>query len=133
MDILKALSVSDMVALAIFALAWMAYEPLLHAVGGNKGVINTDMTAIRAAWMRTMAARENKFMDGQLLGHTLNSASFFASSNLILIAAAAGVLFGGVTIWRQWRLIESTPRFTGRGGSFPGPRITPVRSEPAGG
>ena len=101
MDILKALSVSDMVALAIFALAWMAYEPLLHAVGGNKGVINTDMTAIRAAWMRTMAARENKFMDGQLLGHTLNSASFFASSNLILIAAAAGVLFGGEGAFRS--------------------------------
>ena len=101
MHILQALSVADMVALAIFALAWMAYEPLLHAVGSAKGVINTDMTAIRAAWMRTMAARENKFMDGQLLGHTLNSASFFASSNLILIAAAAGVLFGGEGAFRS--------------------------------
>jgi uncharacterized membrane protein len=34
-------------------------------------------------------------MDSQLLGHVLNSASFFASSNLILIAAAASALFGG--------------------------------------
>jgi uncharacterized membrane protein len=45
--------------------------------------------------MINMAGRENRFMDGQILGHTLNSASFFASSNLILIAAAAGALFGG--------------------------------------
>jgi uncharacterized membrane protein len=29
------------------------------------------------------------------MGHTINSASFFASANLILIAAAAGALFGG--------------------------------------
>ncbi|MES2721531.1 MAG: DUF599 family protein, partial [Pseudomonadota bacterium] len=33
--------------------------------------------------------------DSQLLGHALNSASFFASSNLLLIAAAAGAMFGG--------------------------------------
>jgi uncharacterized membrane protein len=34
-------------------------------------------------------------MDGQLLGHALNTGSFFASSHLLLIAAAAGALFGG--------------------------------------
>ncbi|HVK40868.1 MAG TPA: DUF599 family protein [Phenylobacterium sp.] len=101
MDILRALSTFDILALAVFALAWMAYEPLLHAVGRDRGVINTDMTVVRAAWMRNMAGRENKFMDGQLLGHTLNSASFFASSNLILIAAAAGVLFGGEGAFRS--------------------------------
>ncbi|MDF2901515.1 MAG: hypothetical protein K0Q62_1574 [Phenylobacterium sp.] len=101
MDILQALSTFDILALAVFALAWMAYEPLLHAVGRDRGVINTDMTVVRAAWMRNMAGRENKFMDGQLLGHTLNSASFFASSNLILIAAAAGVLFGGEGAFRS--------------------------------
>lgn len=59
------------------------------------------MTVIRAAWMRNMVARDNRFMDGQLLGHALNSASFFASSNLILIAATAGALFGGETTFRS--------------------------------
>lgn len=51
--------------------------------------------------MRAMAGRDNRLMDGQLLGHTINSASFFASSNLILIAAAAGVLFGGEASFRS--------------------------------
>jgi uncharacterized membrane protein len=51
--------------------------------------------------MRNMARRENRFFDGQLLGHTLSSSSFFASSNLILIAAAAGVLFGGNASFRN--------------------------------
>ena len=95
MKFLNALSLLDIVALTFFALAWLAYEPLLKFFARGKGLINTDMTVIRLAWMRNMAGRENKFMDGQILGHTLNSASFFASSNLILIAAAAGALFGG--------------------------------------
>ena len=90
-----------MAALAFFAVAWLAYEPLLKVLARGKGMINTDMTVIRAGWMRTMASRENKLMDGQLLGHTLNSASFFASSNLILIAGAAGVLFGGEGAFRS--------------------------------
>jgi uncharacterized membrane protein len=84
----------DLIALAIFLIAWVAYEPLLK-VAARGSLINTDMTIIRLAWMKNMARRENRFMDGQLLGHVLNSASFFASSNLILIAATAGALFSG--------------------------------------
>jgi uncharacterized membrane protein len=42
-----------------------------------------------------MTRREIRMVDSQLLGHTINSASFFASANLILIAAVGGVLFGG--------------------------------------
>lgn len=101
MDFSRVLSPLDLAALALFAVTWLAYEPLLKAFARGGGMINTDMTVVRLAWMRTMAARENKFMDGQLLGHTLNSASFFASSNLILIAAAAGALFGGETAFRS--------------------------------
>ena len=96
-----ALSPLDLTALIVFAVAWLAYEPLLKAAARGKGAINTDMTVIRVAWMKNMAGRENKFMDGQLLGHALNSASFFASSNLILIAGAAGVLFGGESTFRS--------------------------------
>lgn len=101
MDILRALTALDIVALGVFAAFWLAYEPLLKAVARGKGVINTDMTILRRAWMVNMAGRDNRFMDGQILGHTLNSASFFASSNLILIAAAAGALFGGESTFRS--------------------------------
>lgn len=96
-----ALSPLDLTALSVFAVAWLAYEPLLKAAARGKGAINTDMTVIRLAWMKNMAGRENRFMDGQLFGHVLNSASFFASSNLILIAGAAGVLFGGESTFRS--------------------------------
>ena len=97
----------DLIALAIFVLAWLFYEPLLTQVAKRRGgVLNTDMTVIRAAWMRNMAHRENRFMDSQLLGHALNSASFFASSNLILIAATAGALFGGERTFRSVSALE---------------------------
>ncbi|MFN3511774.1 MAG: DUF599 domain-containing protein [Phenylobacterium sp.] len=101
MDLTRVFSAADFAALAIFVVCWFAYEPLLKAIARGRGAINTDMTVLRLAWMRNMAVRENRFMDGQLLGHTLNSASFFASSNLILIAAAAGVLFGGEATFRS--------------------------------
>ena len=91
------LPILDIVVLSFFSFCWLFYEPLLKRLGQGRNVINTDMTVIRRRWMAEMAVREIALLDGQLLGHALNSASFFASSNLILIAAAAGVLFGGDT------------------------------------
>ena len=99
------LSPLNLAALGFFAVCWLLYQPLLGVLS-RRGGINTDMTAIRRAWMRNMAGRENRFMDGQLLGHALNSASFFASSNLILIAAAAGTLFGGESTFRSVSQLE---------------------------
>lgn len=90
----------DLAALVIFTISWVAYEPMLKSLARGR-LINTDMTVIRLFWMKNMARRENRFMDGQLLGHALNSASFFASSNLILIAAAASALFGGEQTFRS--------------------------------
>jgi uncharacterized membrane protein len=96
------LSASNLAALSIFIVCWLGYEPLLKGLARHQGgVINTDMTVIRTAWMRNMAVRENRFFDSQLLGHSLSSASFFASSNLILIAATAGALFGGERTFRS--------------------------------
>lgn len=88
------LSHLDLAALVFFLGAWLAYEPVLHALTRGR-MINSDMTRVRHFWMTGMARRDNRLLDGQLLGHALNSASFFASSNLILIAASAGALFGG--------------------------------------
>ena len=85
------LSWFDAAALAIFLACWLGYGPFLRMLARG-GVLNLDMDAVRLAWMRAMCARESRIVDGQLLGHTINSASFFASANLILIAAVGGVL-----------------------------------------
>ena len=97
----------DAVALAVFALAWLVYEPILRRVGRASGVINRDMEVVRAGWMRTMVSRkETRLLDANLMGHALNSASFFASANLILIAGLAGALFGGDRAWRGVRSLD---------------------------
>lgn len=97
----------NLAALVIFALAWLFYEPLLTAFGKRRGgVLNTDLTVIRTAWMQNMTSREARLLDGQLLGQTLNSCSFFASSNLLLIAAASGALFGGQSTFASVSALE---------------------------
>jgi uncharacterized membrane protein len=100
MQFVQAMRPLDIAALVIFTIAWIAYEPVLKAASRGEH-INTDMTVVRRAWMKNMAMRDNRFIDSQLLGHALNSASFFASSNLILIAATASALFGGEAAFRS--------------------------------
>jgi len=95
------LSSLDMLALAIFLMAWLACEPMIRSIGRRRGALNADLDVMRAAWMRAMTRREMRMVDSQLLGHTINSASFFASANLILIAAVGGVLFGGEAAFRN--------------------------------
>lgn len=85
----------DIAAAAIFALCWVAYEPILKRLSNRRGGLNIDMASVREAWLKRMLAREVRIMDTNLLGHLLSSASFFASTNLLVIAAAAGLLFGG--------------------------------------
>jgi uncharacterized membrane protein len=111
MKMLELISPADLAALALFGLCWIAYEPLLRRLTrGRASTINTHMAVVRAAWMRNMARREARFLDGQLLGHAITSATFFASSNLIVIAAAAGALFGGE---RALRSVQGAPLIAG--------------------
>lgn len=85
----------DGAALALFFVCWLGYGPLLGLIGRKSGSLNDDMLHVRRIWMQAMTRREMRLVDSQLLGHSINSASFFASTNLLLIAAVAGILFGG--------------------------------------
>jgi uncharacterized membrane protein len=86
----------DGFALALFALCWLGYGPLLGLLARRTGTLNDDMMVIRRVWMTAMSHREApRLVDSQLMGHTINSGGFFASTNLLLIAAVAGILFGG--------------------------------------
>ncbi len=103
----------DLAALVFFLVCWLFYEPLLKALSRGK-LLNSDMTVIRGAWMGEMSRREVRLMDANLLGHALNSASFFASSNLLLIAATAGALFGGESTFASvssLEVVQTSTRF----------------------
>lgn len=85
----------DFAALAIFLFCWMGYEPILKRLSRKSGVIFKDLTVVRRAWMKEMVIRSFKLYDSNLIGHGVNSMSFFASANLLLIAAVAGAIFTG--------------------------------------
>lgn len=85
----------DWLGLGLFFLCWLGYDPLLKLLAHRSGSLNTDMLTVRHAWMTAMTHREMRLLDSQLLGHSINSSSFFASSNLLLIAGVASILFGG--------------------------------------
>lgn len=85
----------DVLALLVFIFCWLGYEPLLKRIGKRFGVVVRDLSVVRAAWMRQATTRDVKLLDSNLMTHAVNSAAHFSQANLILIAAVAGVLFGG--------------------------------------
>lgn len=89
------MTILDYLALGLFFLCWLGYGPLLNLLAHRTGTLNDDMGIVRRVWMTAMTHREIRLVDSQLMGHSINSASFFASTNLLLIAAVAGILFGG--------------------------------------
>ena len=105
------MSLIDWAALALFFASWLGYNSILGLIGRRGGSLNADMAYIRTVWMQSMTHRELKLVDSQLMGHSINSASFFASTNLLLIAAVAGVLFGGENALKGFAAVgaESVP------------------------
>ena len=105
------MSLFDWIALVLFFTAWLGYGPLLKLIARRSGSLNDDMLIVRDSWMTAMTHREMRLIDSQLMGHSINSASFFASTNLLLIAAVAGILFGGENALKGFAAVgaESVP------------------------
>jgi uncharacterized membrane protein len=85
------LTVLDRVALSWFLVAWLGYGLAIHAVPWD-GSITARMNDVRRSWMRTMLGRDNRITDASLIGHTVHSATFFASTTMVALAALLGML-----------------------------------------
>jgi uncharacterized membrane protein len=85
------LTVLDRVALSWFLLAWLGYGLVIHAIARD-GSLTARMNEVRHVWMRTMLGRDNRITDASLIGHTVHSATFFASTTMVALAALLGML-----------------------------------------
>ncbi len=85
----------ELAALLIYIFCWLGYEPFLQTISKKSGLITKDLSVVRRAWMNEMVIRGFKLFDSNLIGHAVNSSTNFSSANLLLIAAVAGVIFGG--------------------------------------
>ncbi len=85
------LTTLDRVALFWFLLAWLGYGQAIHAMPWT-GSITARMNDVRRVWMSTMLGRDNRITDAALIGHTVHSATFFASTTMVALAALLGML-----------------------------------------
>ncbi|HUA54245.1 MAG TPA: DUF599 domain-containing protein [Candidatus Sulfotelmatobacter sp.] len=85
----------DVAALAWFLIVWLGYGRVSDRVTGRAVGLNHHMVTLREVWMRRMLQRDNRIMDSQLIGHTVHSVTFFASTTMLVLAGLVGV-FGGV-------------------------------------
>lgn len=82
---------ADGVALGWFLLAWLGYGRAIQAMR-HPASVTVRLHEIRRAWMRVMLVRDNRIVDSSLIGHTVHSATFFASTTMVALAALLGVL-----------------------------------------
>ncbi len=81
----------DRAALGWFLLAWLGYGPLIQHLRSPRS-ITARLLGIRRAWMRAMLGRDNRVTDASLIGHPMHSATFFASTTMVALAALLGML-----------------------------------------
>lgn len=87
----------DIAALVWFFAGWLGYGVVFDYVLQRRQRpigLNQEMKGIRLAWMRRMLERDNRITDAALVGHTIHSISFFASTTMIVLAGLVGLIGG---------------------------------------
>ena len=83
---------ADLVALACFVGAWVAYALLVEwSSQGRKG-LSAYMDHYREVWIRRMLQREARMVDMQIMAALQNGTAFFASTSLIAIGGTLSLL-----------------------------------------
>ncbi|NYZ15743.1 DUF599 family protein [Azospirillum sp. RWY-5-1] len=85
----------DLFALCWFAGLWGVYTLIQDQVLRGRRGINQHLVVIRRHWIDRMLERDNRIMDSQLVGHTMSSATFFASTTMLILAGLIGS-FGAI-------------------------------------
>ena len=81
----------DRAALGWFLLAWLGYGTFIQRLRSPRS-ITARLRGVRRAWMHAMLGRDNRITDASLIGHAMHSATFFASTTMVALAALLGML-----------------------------------------
>ncbi|HYG90573.1 MAG TPA: DUF599 family protein [Azospirillum sp.] len=90
---------ADITTLDLFALVWLigvwvTFTIVQDYLLKDRVAVNQHLTIIRRHWMERMLERDNRIMDSQLVGHTMNSCTFFASTTMLVLAGLVGSFSG---------------------------------------
>jgi uncharacterized membrane protein len=88
---LTSIAAADLIAAAWFLLCWYGYNLLADREHGRPS-LQRSMHAYRQLWMAHMLERDNRIVDSQIIGNLMSSASFFASTTVLILAGLIAVL-----------------------------------------
>jgi uncharacterized membrane protein len=89
---LREFTTLDLIAVVVFFGTWIAYQVLFDGIWRRPNSVNALLFVMRREWMRQLLHRENRIVDSTLVGHTMHSAAFFASTTMLVLAGLIGVL-----------------------------------------
>jgi uncharacterized membrane protein len=81
----------DLAAPVWFVLCWLAYT-LFAERRQDRPNLSGTMHRYRELWMQTLLGRDNRMVDIQIIANLMRSASFFASTTVLIIAGLIAVL-----------------------------------------
>ncbi len=86
------LDLPRILAIALIFAAWAFYSPILKLIG--RGTLNHQLHVVRRSWMNMLLRthRDHRTFDGLMMGHIMNSISFFGSATLLVLAGLVGSL-----------------------------------------
>ncbi|MBF5096439.1 DUF599 family protein [Azospirillum sp. INR13] len=83
-------STLDIIAFVWFVGSWVGFTVIQDHLLTGRNVVNQHLKIVRRHWIERMLERENRIMDSQLVGHTMHSCTFFASTNMLVLAGLIG-------------------------------------------
>ncbi len=82
----------DIAALVWFLIVWRVFAWFTDSSKWRHLTLSAAMSEERRRWMRIMAEREVRILDGNIISGLQQSASFFASTSLLAIGGGFGLL-----------------------------------------
>jgi uncharacterized membrane protein len=79
-------------AIVLYFLIWIAYEAFFDGPLRRPRSLNAKMIVVREAWMARILERDNLMVDASLIGHSIHTATFFASTTVLALAGLLGIL-----------------------------------------
>ena len=77
----------DAIALAFFVAAWVGYNFYVDREMQSARGLRALMHQHRLEWARQMVVRDQRLLDTALMGHLMNSVSFYANTTIYIVAA----------------------------------------------
>lgn len=100
------LSLLDWLGFSGWAVSWIAYQAVADRATTRRPNLAAAIRPFRRAWMREAFERDNRVTDAALLGNLMQSATFLASTTLLVIGGLLA-LMGGID--ESARIVQSLP------------------------